>query len=201
MFKMSVSDEIYTHEYLWRTANLMLEESLKEENLKKIKSFYFRLSALLTSYLAFEAFINFSGYVLLPQIWEDEKNHFKGKGDTIEAKIHKLNEVLTDFEWKRGERPYQNIKKLKDFRDMVVHGKVNASNYEVLSKHDGSDIKWEHDWDTFTTIEKVKTFMHDIKSFCQSLLESMRKKSNHTHLIFDAFEGPLGFSTGESINN
>lgn len=197
IIRMSVSEEICTHEYLWVIASLMLEESLKEANLKKVDSFYFRLSALLMSYMTFEAFINFSGYILFPEIWENEKDYFKGKGDNVEAKISKLIEKLTEFEWKKGERPYQSIRNLRKFRDTVVHGKVNASNYEALMTNDGSYFKFKHDWNEFTTEKKVKESMDDIKSFCQSLVESMRKKSDHLHLMFNAFEGSLGSANGE----
>lgn len=195
---MLISEEIYTHQHLWDAASLMLKESLKEENLKKINSFYFLLSALLMSYMAFEAFINFAGYIILPKIWANEKTYFKGRGNGIETKISKLIEVLADFQWKKGERPYQSIRNLKNFRDMVVHGKVKNSTYEAILKNDGTHIKWEHDWDAFITIDQVKIFMDDIKSFCQSLLESMRKKTDHPHLIFDAFEGPLGSARGRT---
>lgn len=190
----AVFEEIYTHEYLWRIANLMLTEAKLSEK----KAFYFLLSALLMYYMAFEAFINFSGYILFPAVWENEKNYFKGKGDSIEAKISKLLEKLKDFDWQKGKRPYQNIKKLKKFRDVVAHGKVKAYQYEANSTDDGSHIRWEHDWDKFISQKEVEIFMYDIKAFCQSLLESMRNKSDHLHLNHDAFEGPLGFSTGQT---
>ena len=57
-----VFEEIYTHEYLWRIANLMLTEAKLSEN----KAFYLLLSALLMYYMAFEAFINFSRVYSLP---------------------------------------------------------------------------------------------------------------------------------------
>jgi hypothetical protein len=193
--KISVSEEIYTHEYLWRAANLMLEEAKLNEE----RSIYFFLTANLMFYLSFEAFINFCGYILFPEIWQDEKNNFKGKGDVIESKISKLIEAVTDFEWKKGERPYQSIKNLKYFRDIVAHGKVETSHYDVILKKDGSHIKWIHDWDDFISIEKVESFGNDIQSFCQSLLESMRKKSDHPHLIFNAFEGSLASAEGGPV--
>jgi hypothetical protein len=196
--KTSVYEEIYTHEYLWRAAELVLEEATLNEKLDARKSFYFCLLALLMSYMAFEAFINFCGYILFQKEWSDEKNYFKGKGDVIEAKISKLIEKLDDFEWDRGRRPYQSIKTLKNYRDMLSHGKVKTSLYEAIRKEDGSHIKWIHDWDDFISIKKVNKFMYDIKAFCQSLLVSMRKRSNHLHLRHDAFEGPLAFSTGQT---
>jgi len=204
--KISVFEEIYTHEYLWRAAELMLEEAKSNAKLDERKSFYFCLLSPLMSYMAFEAFINFSGYILFPEEWKDEKNYFKvegkGKGDVIETKISKLLEKLDDFKWEKGNRPYQSIKKLKAFRDMVSHGKVKTSQYEAIRTDDGSHIEWTHDWDDFISIEKVDTvFMNDIKVFCQSLLDSMRKKSDHPHLIFDAFKGSLASAQGTQVDD
>ena len=193
---ISVSEEIFTHEYLWRIANLMLKTAKQDER----DSFYYLLSALLISYMAFEAFVNFSGYILFPNLWGDEKKYFKGKGDVIEAKISKLQEKLKNYEWKKGERPYQNIKKLKKFRDSVVHGKVQNYHYEAMRKADGSHIEWKLDWYNYNSIENLESLMNDIKYFCQSLLELMRKQSKHPHLLFDAFEGPLGSAKGSSDN-
>jgi hypothetical protein len=197
--KLSVFEEIYTHEYLWRAAKLMLEEAKSNAKLDERKSFYFCLLSPLMSYMAFEAFINFSGHILFPEEWKDEKNYFKGKGDVIEIKISKLMDKLDAFKWEKGKRPYQSIKELKAFRDMVSHGKVKTSQYEAIRTDDGSHIEWTHDWDDFISIEKVeKIFMNDIKVFCQSLLESMRKKSDHLHLLYDAFEGTLAHADGVS---
>jgi hypothetical protein len=191
---LSIHEEIYTHEYLWRTAQLML----KEAKSNKEKPLYFILSALLHSYMAFEAFINFSGHVLFPELWADEKKYFKGKGGGIEAKILKLQEKLPDFQWVKGERPYQTIRKLQDFRDPVAHGKVVISHYDTIWKEDGTHVQWRHPWTPFISIEKAEQSMEAIKSFCESLLASMRKCSDHPHLAFSAFEGSLGSASGRS---
>jgi hypothetical protein len=200
--KISVFEEIYTHEYLWRAAELMLEEAKLNVKADERKSFYFCLLAPLISYMAFEAFINFFGYILFTEEWKDEKSYFRGKrkGDVIETKILKLIEKLDDFKWEKGKRPYQSIKELKAFRDMVSHGKVKTSQYEAIRTGNGRHIKWVHDWDDFISIEKVENyFMKDIKTFCQSLLLSMRKKSKHPHLIFNAFEGSLASAEGSPL--
>jgi len=192
MTTISVSEEVYTHEYLWRAAEVMAQESEQSEH----NSLYFRIAALLLSYLAFEAFINFLGQLLFPEVWANEKDAFKGKGDIVEAKISKLMEKLTDFEWRKGEAPYQKIKLLKDFRDIVTHGKFVRSNYETILKEDGSYIKWQHKWDSFVQPPHVKEFMEAIRGFCQSLTLEARKSSDHLHLVFDAFDGPLGSAEG-----
>jgi len=188
-----INEEIYTHEYLWRSASRLLEyaEAQAEESL------YFLLPSLLMSYMAFEAFVNFCGIVLLPELWKEEKKNFQGKG--IEFKLETIIAKLPGFQWKKGEPPYQKIKNLEDFRDIVSHGKVAATQYVSERKKDGSHIQFKHLWDPYLSVETIKCARFDIKSFCQSLLAELRKNSDHLHLNFDAFEGALATATGTGV--
>jgi hypothetical protein len=134
--------------------------------------------------------------VLFPELWANEKKHFKGKGRGIEAKISKLQEKLPGFQWVKGERCYQTIRELQDFRDLAAHGKVIVLHYNTIWKEDGTHIQWRHPWTPFISIEKGEQSMEAIKSFYESLLASMRKRSNHPNLAFSAFEGALGSASG-----
>jgi hypothetical protein len=194
--EMVQHEEIYTHEYLWRMASAVFTEA----KVKEKQADYFTLTALLMYYSAFEAFINFCGYILLPEVWADERNYFKGKDSGTDAKIAKLQEKLPDFVWQKGKRPYHTIHNLKTLRDSMVHGKVQASSYETVFRGDGMHIKWKLSWNTFVSTQKAESAIQDIKAFCETLRESMRKQSDHLHLIFPAFEGPLGTSEGEGVS-
>lgn len=188
----AIEQEIYTHEYLWRSASRLLEHAEKNDD----GSFYFLLPSLLISYMALEAFINFCGFVILPDLWKDEKKNFKGKG--MEGKLEKIVAELPSFSWRKGEPPYQKIRNLEEFRDIVSHGKVEATQYIAERKDDGSHFQFQHSWDTYLSVNAVKSARGDIKSFCQSLLVELRKHSDHPHLNFDAFEGALASGTGTS---
>lgn len=184
-------EEIYTHEHLWRSGEALLRAAGKQ----KEGSYYHLLPALLMSFLAYEAFINFCGYVALPHLWNDEKTNFKGKG--IEAKLETIIGELKSFIWEKGKRPYQTIKNLESFRDLVAHGKVQAREYVAEIKEDGTHYEFEHAWDTYVdSPQAVKKFREEIKLFCDSLLVELRKRSDHPHLIFDAFEGSLASGSG-----
>lgn len=184
-------EEIFTHEHLWRSGEVLLRAAEKKEE----GSYYYLLSALLMSFLAYEAFINFCGYALFPQLWKDEKTNFKGKG--IEAKLETITGELKTFMWEKGSRPYQTIKNLESFRDLVAHGKVQASEYVAAVKEDGTHYEFKHVWDAYVdSPQAVNKFRADIKRFCDSLLVELRKRSEHPHLNFGAFEGPLASGSG-----
>ena len=188
----TIEEEIYTHEYLWRSASRLLDHAEAHAE----GSFYFLLPSLLMSFMAFEAFVNFCGYALLPNLWSEEKKNFKGKG--IEGKLEKIVAELPNFTWRKGESPYQRIRNLEDFRDIVSHGKVVTTQYVAERKEDGSHFQFKHSWDTYLSVDAVKSARADIKSFCQSLLVELRKHSDHLHMNFNAFEGCLASGSGTS---
>ena len=188
----SIEEEIYTHEYLWRSASMLIEKAEEQNN----GSYHFLLPSLLMSFMAFEAFVNFYGFVLLPDLWKDEKENFKGKG--VEGKLEVIVEKLPGFSWQKGNPPYQRIKSLEDFRDIVAHGKVVATQYVAQRKEDGSHFQFKHAWDSYLSVGAVKNARADIKSFCESLLIELRKASDHLHLNFSAFEGCLASGSGKS---
>ena len=156
------------------------------------------IPSLLMGFLAFEAFVNFCGFVLLPKKWEEEKKHFKGKG--IEDKLEVIVKELPTFSWQKGQHPYQAIKKLEVFRDMVAHGKVKATKYVAKAQEEGRHFRFTHDWDKYMSVEAVEDARDEIKSFCQSLLVEMRKVSDNLHLMSDAFEGSLASASGSGID-
>jgi hypothetical protein len=189
----TVEEEIYTHEYLWRSASRLLKTAEEEEE----ASYHLLLPSLLMSFMAFEAFVNFCGFVLLPELWKEEKKHFKGKG--IEGKLAVIVDKLPSFSWRKGEPPYQRIKQPEAFRDIVAHGKVIATQYVTEQKEDGSHFHFKHAWDSYLSIDAVKNAKADIQSFCQSLVIELRKASDHPHLHFKAFEGSL--ASGSSLSS
>jgi len=193
MREVYVSEEIYTHEYLWRAAQSLHKHPVADE-----KNFYYRLASLIMTYLAFEAFVNFLGEVVCPRKWAIEKEAFRGRGDTIEAKISDIVLRLPEYEWRKGERPYQDIKKLKRFRDLVAHGRVVRGEYVTIANGDGVDFRWSHEWDEFTELSPVVSSMASVKAFCQSLVIAARKHFDDPNLVFDAFEGPLASAEGTS---
>ena len=188
-----VEEEIYTHEYLWRSSSLLLDKARAEEQ----TSYHLLLPSLLMAFLAFEAFINFCGFVCHPELWKDEKRHFKGKG--LEGKIEVLVAALPHFDWQKGQRPYQTIKRLETFRDIVAHGKVVASQYVAEQQEGGRHFSFKHVWDNYVSLSAVEDARADIKAFSQSLLIELRKVSDHLHLNFDAFEGSLASGGSTSI--
>lgn len=188
-----IEEELYSHESLWRSSTA-LASRLNDED---ADGHHLLIPALLTTLLAYEAFINFAGHVACPDLWADEKTNFKGKG--LEEKLRIIASITTGFTWKKGTAPYQSIRKLEAFRDLVAHGKVVVTKYKAIQQHDGSHFRFEHAWDEHLSAKSVAKARTDIKDFCQSLVIALRSVSDHPHLNFDAFDGPV--ASGESASS
>lgn len=192
--QVAVHEINYTHEYIWRSAM----ELQKHAELQLNESYYFLLPSLLMYFMAYEAFVNFCGVILLPKLWEDEKEQFKLSG--IGGKLEAIVKGLPAFSWHKGQRPYQTINDIKSFRNLVSHGKVIKSNYIAEQDDNGHHFKFILPWDRYMTVEYVTRAKTDIKEFCQSLVIEIRKQPDcHSHEIYDAFDGSLSTAIGSAI--
>lgn len=195
---MDVNMAVFTHEHLWRAVEVLYKDACSNTHGR-----YAYLPCLAMTYFAFEAFVNYLGETLRPDLWADEKAAFRGASDTIEAKIDAIVHELPGYEkrWK-GKQPYQDIKKLKRFRDLVTHGRVVRSEHTIPNADESavnrfmSDFRWSHHWDAFVEPTAVARSMSSVKAFCQSLVTEARKHSDEPHLQFSAFEGALGLGEG-----
>ena len=189
---MEVQEEIFTHEYLWRSSTEILDKSEGE-------SPYTLIPDLLMAFLAYEAFVNFLGHVLAPELWVDEKTNFKSKG--LEGRLGAVVARLPNYQWNKGANPYQAVKRLEDFRDMVAHGKVIASEYVAAQKDDGTHFRYQHPWDEYLSLTAVVSARNSIKEFSQSLLNATRQISDEPHLICDAYDGSLAHASSSSVRS
>ena len=188
-----VEEELYSHESLWRSSTALASRLAEDSD----DSHHLLIPALLTTFLAYEAFVNFAGHVVLPDLWADEKKNLKGKG--IEGKLGMIVAAVPSFHWKKGESPYQKVRQLEVFRDLVAHGKVVVTKYKTIQQRDGSHFRFEHTWGEYLSQTSVLAARHDVHAFCQMLVADLRGVSDHPHLIFNAFEGPV--AAGESTSD
>ena len=119
----------------------------------------------------------------------------------IEGKVELICEFLEGFTWEKGKDPYQKIKKLEDFRNLIVHPKMEKKNIKTEVKEDGDYFSFDHRWDEFfNSNEDVEEYKNAIKSFCEELRASIEKGGcEHRHIKFPAFEGSLGSGSGQII--
>jgi hypothetical protein len=121
--------ERYVHQTLWATALKMMENAAPQTK----GTAYDTLAAMVFALHAFEAYLNYVGVKLDPNLWEGEREYFKKQPYRgFSGKVRKIFEMVGLDEPSRDIRPYKTIISLKELRDTIAHGHVIPINQTVL---------------------------------------------------------------------
>jgi hypothetical protein len=174
---------------LWTSVEILvgLESEMQDKN-RRIAA---RLSALVFAFLTLEAYLNHLGAKIRPDLWEgkNERRYFNGWKDIDGKKyygpIGKLQFLYSQCGLVYDERSeeIQIIRKLKQFRDLLAHGKTEEKAIPV-SCPPGQEPKfivpevWQYVHSnlresTYTTVRRVIEGLHEaaLLSFPDSNLE------------------------------
>lgn len=69
----NIEGEVFLYKELWRVVGRQLDYAIENET----GAFYDRLVAMVFSFMVFEAYLNFAGERLDPEIWKDERVFFQ----------------------------------------------------------------------------------------------------------------------------
>lgn len=125
--------ESYVHKTLW---TVMLRQMSSAEA-QGVGSAYELLAGMVFAFHAFEAYLNYLGFKLAPEIWEKEREFFNEESyKGFYGKVRKVFELCGMEEPSRGKRPYSTIRSLKVLRDTIAHGKVEKIKRTVVHRVD-----------------------------------------------------------------
>lgn len=120
----------YTHRLLWQIVEQQAELA-RERDREWVN---FSLVAVTFAFHALEAYVNFAGEHLAPDLWADEQNSFrKDPYRGWKGKLRKILE-LTNVPWEPDARPLKTIIELQELRDSIAHGK--AERFSDTFDHD-----------------------------------------------------------------
>jgi len=195
LVETKIDGELFTHRLLWSCC----ERQVKTAETEQRGNLYYELTAMLMAYLTYEAYLNFIGDRLFPQIWQDEKkffnkNPYKGTEGKLKYIIKQLNLSKVDA----GKRPYQTIKKLEELRDFLSHGKV--IKYKKVIKHHRNQeppLFYSIKKELFKNIN-IQRSIEDIKSFIEELHSKIRPHVEDPFFGDMALKGFSEYSTGSS---
>jgi hypothetical protein len=118
----------YTHRLLWQIVEQQAALAREREWVN------FSLVAVTFAFHALEAYVNFAGEHLAPDLWADEQNSFrKDPYRGWKGKLRKILE-LTNIPWEPDARPLKTIIELQELRDSIAHGK--AERFSGTVDHD-----------------------------------------------------------------
>jgi hypothetical protein len=131
--KVIVTGEFHTHQILWLHATLMNDLRIENQNGHAYVDIEEALacSMLLNIAFAIEAHANYLLEAVCPSEYEDEKTFFsKGEYRGTLGKLCFLAKQL-DVALDRGSRPFQTIKDLFKWRDLMVHSRIERQEDEI----------------------------------------------------------------------
>lgn len=189
----TVQGEVLTHRVLWVACQRQLKVAKTEEN----GSWYFFMAAMLMAFMCFEAYINYLGAKLAPELWQNERDTFrKAPYKGTSGKLLKLCELFEVPFPNKGSRPYQSIRILNQLRDLLAHGKLEEFEFTVKHSPDKNPAVIKFNLDDYISAEKAEICIGDVKQLAESLNSAFLDKIGYDLIHSTAFDGILGYSSG-----
>jgi hypothetical protein len=127
-WKTTYEGEEYLHRILWQIVEDESQRAVETER----EWLNPTVVAMVFAFHTVEAYLNFVGERLAPEIWKDERNYFrKAPYRGWEGNLRKVME-LVGLSLASEDRPLKTILELRDLRDLIAHGKSERLTGEVV---------------------------------------------------------------------
>jgi hypothetical protein len=187
--------ENFTHRLLWCVVARQIENAEARRN----GALYDHIAAMVFALHSFEAYLNFLGVRLAPDIWTDERNFFRKEPYRgFEGKVRKVFELCRLSEPDRLARPCSTVWALKALRDEIVHGQIQTFS-QTYSHNVGEEPPlFQGRFDNLVSCDKALEAKQDIHAVACMLHIAARPHVTDVWLGDDPFCGPHGHATGTS---
>jgi hypothetical protein len=159
------------------------------------------LVAMVFAFHAMEAYINYVGISLAPEIWANEKEHFRKTG--FKGRLRDVME-RAGVAWTPDKPPLQTVLQLKQLRDAIAHGKPEKQAGEI--KHaENTETPYPKFKlrSMFTPKGKMESAVHDVEELANKIQANAKlklKAEGGEDVWFgdEAFQGPQSYSFGRT---
>ncbi len=190
-----VEGENFNHRLLWFIVTRQLEHGVS----KPAGAYHDDLVAMVFALHSMEAYLNFIGERLAPDVWAKEREYFsKAPYRGFSGKMKKVLELVHLEEPSRDSRPYSTIWMLKNLRDQIAHPKTER--YAFTAPHAADEIMtfYPAPFQGLVTRENAQRAYEDIEAFADSI-HNLAKVHLRDVIVGDkAFRGPLSLGSGSS---
>jgi len=164
------------HSELWACAAHMAEVG----DMEKTGGYYFHLSQMLFSYLAYEAYLNFIGALVASQEWLNEREFFaSGVYHGIKGKLRLIEEKL-GITIDRASDPYGTVACLEQFRDFVSHGKAESYAVTLAGIKRSPEMPFNPKLDQWVAPIKAKHSSAQVLALCKIIHDAVKKHESHS---------------------
>lgn len=187
MLKTDVKGEAFLHRKLWHVVEMQSELSATIES----GAFYTDLVAMVFAFHTVEAYLNFVGALLAPDVWKDERNYFRKEPYRgFEGKLRKVMELVS-LPWNESDRPLRTVLDLKELRDLIAHPKTEKLSNTVYSEGTATPFPLViPTLNKLVTVESRAVGVEDVERFIEQLHELARPKANYIWFGPKALHGP-----------
>ena len=193
IIETTVQGEVFTHRVLWSTCQRQLAVARAETR----GSWYFHLTAMMMGFMTFESYINFLGTKLAPELWANERSHFRsGQYAGTAGKLLKLCELHGVAFPDKGSRPYQSLTKLKALRDFVAHGKPDEFEMTVSHPEGTNPALIKYTLDDYVSEQQAEETIADVRAQIEALHAAFGAKVGYDIILTNALDGTLAMSSG-----
>jgi hypothetical protein len=194
VLKTTSEGETFPHRLLWQ----IVEEQAKLANERERDWSKPALVAMVFGFHTVEAYLNFVGERLAPEIWRAERNYFRRvpyRG--WDGKLRKVMELVR-MPWPELiERPLKTILELRELRDLIAHPKPEKLTSEIVHPA-GTEapLLVATLRSKFTPKDKMVTAVHDVEQFLNHIHRLAAPKVNDIWFGSEALQGPDQYTAG-----
>ena len=183
----------FAHKLLWDSSCRHL--TIADE--KPDDSWMLTLSAGLLAAAAFEAYLNYVGEEILPQVWANERTFFSS--DQYRGTAGKLKRIAEEIPWAlppKSRKPFSGLVELQNLRDRMVHAKPKKASFRQVHKAGG--------WPRLPSVwlyqeyppKKIRRLIADVEAFAVEMHRTIQQ-SDFAFVIHSAHPllGMLGYAT------
>jgi hypothetical protein len=192
----TVEGENFNHRLLWYVVKRQLEHGVS----KPAGASHDHLVAMVFALHSMEAYLNFIGERLAPDIWAKEREFFsKDPYRGFAGKMRKVLELVSLEEPPKDQRPYSTIWLLKNLRDQIAHPKTERYAF-TTSKPPDNDIRafYVAPFQGLVTPENAAMAYEDVETFADTIHQLAKSRLRNVIVGSEAFRGPLSLGSGSS---
>lgn len=190
-----IEGERFLHKDLWQ----VVERQLKHAVETPTGSYYDHLVAMVFALHSLEAYLNFVGGRLAPEIWKNEREFFRKQPyQGFDGKVRKILELVDLTETSRDVRPYSTVWFLKNLRDKIAHAKPFTFGHTIEHAVDEEPPLDRTSFDTIVSRENAERARDDIYIFVENIHTAAKPKVSDVWFGDIPFGGPIQYSSGHT---
>lgn len=183
----------FAHRLLWDSSQRHLAIASERPS----DSWMLHLSAGLLAAAAFEAYLNYLGEEMLPELWANERSFFSTP--PYQGTFGKLKRIAEELGWNlpsKSRKPLCGVIELQSLRDKMVHARPKKENYRRVHRENEFapvPATWLY---REAPERRVRSLVADANAFAVSLHNAVLQ-SQFRNVVFGShpFVGALGFGT------